>query len=52
MWPDYGYDERFPSFGGNFEIVKLARFHSPDITAFLEELASDPKRFYTYRWTA
>jgi hypothetical protein len=42
MWPDYDDDERFLSFGGNFEVVKLARFHSPDITAFL---ASDPKDF-------
>ncbi|KAJ7797311.1 hypothetical protein B0H14DRAFT_3887154 [Mycena olivaceomarginata] len=47
---DYGKDARFPSFGGNFEIVKLARFRTPDMTVFLESLASDPEQFYNFRW--
>jgi hypothetical protein len=45
---DYGKDACFPSFGGNFE---LARFRTPDMTVFLESLASDPeRRFYKFRW--
>ncbi|KAJ7368758.1 hypothetical protein DFH08DRAFT_928814 [Mycena albidolilacea] len=47
---DYDKDARFPSFGGNFEIVKLARFRTPEMTVFLGSLASDPERFYKFRW--
>ncbi|KAJ7368732.1 glycosyltransferase family 15 protein [Mycena albidolilacea] len=48
--PDYGREASFPMFGGNFEIVKLSRFQTLEATAFLESLASDPERFYKFRW--
>ncbi|KAK6997524.1 glycosyltransferase family 15 protein [Favolaschia claudopus] len=48
--PDYGLDAWIPSYGGNFEVVKLSRFQTPEVKAFLDNLASDPTRFYTYRW--
>jgi mannosyltransferase len=46
----YGTDAFFPGYGGNFEIVKLSRFRTPDAIAFLDDLASDPHRFYRFRW--
>ncbi|KAJ7110286.1 nucleotide-diphospho-sugar transferase [Mycena crocata] len=48
---NYGHGLEFPAYGGNFEIVKPARFRTPEMTAFLNELASDPGRFYHNRWT-
>ncbi|KAJ7754469.1 nucleotide-diphospho-sugar transferase [Mycena metata] len=50
LLPGYGTDVGFPGYGGDFEIVRLARFQTPEVTAFLKELASEPKRFYYSRW--
>ncbi|KAK7048181.1 nucleotide-diphospho-sugar transferase [Favolaschia claudopus] len=47
---DYGSDEFIPAYGGNFEVVKVPRFQTPEVRAFLESLASDPERFYRHRW--
>jgi hypothetical protein len=43
-------DVNFPSYETNFDLVKVPRFRTPEMTEFLYELASDPKRFYWYRW--
>lgn len=55
-WPgntwDFGRDANFPSYQTNFDLVKLERFRTPEMLAFLEELASEPRRFYWYRWGA
>ncbi|KAJ7470975.1 nucleotide-diphospho-sugar transferase [Mycena latifolia] len=51
LWPDnFGKGQAFPAYGTNFDLVKLSRFHTPEMTAFLDELSSDPKRFYWHRW--
>ncbi|KAJ7740866.1 glycolipid 2-alpha-mannosyltransferase-domain-containing protein [Mycena olivaceomarginata] len=44
------YRRILPRVWGNFEIVKLSRFRTPDAMAFLNDLASDPHRFYRFRW--
>ncbi|KAJ7045292.1 glycosyltransferase family 15 protein [Mycena alexandri] len=51
FWPNnFGQAENFRSYETNFDLVKVPRFRTPEMTAFLDELASDPKRFYWYRW--
>jgi mannosyltransferase len=51
LWPQgFGADANFPSYETNFDLVKVPRFRTPEMTEFLYELASDPKRFYWYRW--
>ncbi|KAF7362901.1 Nucleotide-diphospho-sugar transferase [Mycena venus] len=51
FWPNnFGVAENFRSYETNFDLVKVPRFRTPEMTAFLDELASDPKRFYWYRW--
>jgi mannosyltransferase len=51
LWrTDFGVAENFRSYETNFDLVKVPRFRTPEMSAFLEELASDPKRFYWYRW--
>ncbi|KAJ6550164.1 nucleotide-diphospho-sugar transferase [Mycena capillaripes] len=51
FWPNnFGEAENFPSYETNFDLVKVPRFRTPEMTAFLEELASDPTRFYWHRW--
>ncbi|KAJ7754684.1 glycosyltransferase family 15 protein [Mycena maculata] len=54
VWPgkahEYGLGANFPSYETNFDLVKLSRFRTPEMTEFLAELASDPRRFYWYRW--
>ncbi|KAJ7709764.1 nucleotide-diphospho-sugar transferase [Mycena rosella] len=47
---NFGQGHDFPSYGTNFDLVRLSRFRTPEMTAYLDELASDPKRFYWYRW--
>ncbi|KZP29785.1 glycosyltransferase family 15 protein [Athelia psychrophila] len=37
-------------YNNNFEIVKLATFHRPDVRQWLEDLTSVPERWYKYRW--
>ncbi|KAF7333269.1 Glycosyltransferase family 15 protein [Mycena sanguinolenta] len=51
FWP-LGFGERvnFPSYETNFDLVKVPRFRTPEMQDFLSDLASDPKRFYWYRW--
>lgn len=53
-WPgkDYARNVNFPSYQTNFDLVKVPRFRTSEMLAFLEELASDPRRFYWYRWGA
>ncbi|KAJ7858260.1 hypothetical protein B0H14DRAFT_3635593 [Mycena olivaceomarginata] len=46
----FGAGVNFPSYETNFDLVKVPRFRTPEMTEFLHELASDPKRFYWYRW--
>ncbi|KAJ7508805.1 nucleotide-diphospho-sugar transferase [Mycena galericulata] len=46
----YGHGVFFPSYRTNFDLVKVPRFQTPEMTAFITELASDPLRFYWYRW--
>jgi mannosyltransferase len=51
LWPNnYGLGMNFPSYETNFDLVKVQRFRTPEMTAFLHELSSDPRRFYWYRW--
>ncbi|KAJ7438012.1 hypothetical protein B0H11DRAFT_2106021 [Mycena galericulata] len=53
FWPGsagFGHDIAFPSYRTNFDLVKVPRFQGPEMTAFITELASDPLRFYWYRW--
>ncbi|KAJ7658258.1 glycosyltransferase family 15 protein [Mycena polygramma] len=51
FWPNnYGVGVNFPSYETNFDLVKVPRFRTPEMTAFLDDLASDPRRFYWYRW--
>ncbi|KAK7036367.1 glycosyltransferase family 15 protein [Favolaschia claudopus] len=53
FWPGgdrFGLGENFRSYETNFELVKVERFTSLEMREFLEELASDPKRFYWSRW--
>ncbi|KAF8194775.1 glycolipid 2-alpha-mannosyltransferase-domain-containing protein [Mycena galopus ATCC 62051] len=51
LWPlGFGVGVNFPSFETNFDLVKVPRFRTPEMTDFLHDLASDPKRFYWYRW--
>ncbi|KAJ7355207.1 glycosyltransferase family 15 protein [Mycena albidolilacea] len=51
LWPQgFGAGVNFPSYETNFDLVKVPRFRTPEMTEFLYELASDPKRFYWYRW--
>ncbi|KAJ6607915.1 glycolipid 2-alpha-mannosyltransferase-domain-containing protein [Mycena sp. CBHHK59/15] len=51
LWPsNYGQGANFPSYETNFDLVKVSRFRTPEMTAFLDEIASDPRRFYWYRW--
>ncbi|KAJ7662869.1 glycolipid 2-alpha-mannosyltransferase-domain-containing protein [Mycena rosella] len=50
-WPNhFGEGQNFPSYETNFDLVKVPRFRTPEMTAFLEELASEPRRFYWHRW--
>ncbi|KAK7060023.1 glycosyltransferase family 15 protein [Favolaschia claudopus] len=46
----FGQGVNFPSYETNFDLVKVERFRTPEMTEFLYELASVPKRFYWYRW--
>ncbi|KAK6981585.1 glycosyltransferase family 15 protein [Favolaschia claudopus] len=53
FWPGgdrFGLGQNFRSYETNFELVKVERFTSLEMREFLEELASDPKRFYWSRW--
>ncbi|KAJ7114538.1 nucleotide-diphospho-sugar transferase [Mycena crocata] len=51
LWgSNFGEGENFPSYETNFDLVKVPRFRTPEMTEFLSELASDPKRFYWHRW--
>lgn len=52
VWPgpDYARDVNFPSYQTNIDLVKVPRFRTSEMLAFLDELASDPRRFYWYRW--
>ncbi|KAJ7830184.1 glycolipid 2-alpha-mannosyltransferase-domain-containing protein [Mycena olivaceomarginata] len=52
LWPggNFGLAQNFRSYETNFDLVKVPRFRTPEMSAFLDELASDPKRFYWYRW--
>ncbi|KAF8191933.1 nucleotide-diphospho-sugar transferase [Mycena galopus ATCC 62051] len=52
FWPynNFGEGQNFNSYQTNFDLVKVPRFRTPEMTAFLDELASDPKRFYWSRW--
>ncbi|KAJ6492250.1 glycosyltransferase family 15 protein [Mycena sanguinolenta] len=51
FWPNnFGQATNFLSYQTNFDLVKVPRFRTPEMTEFLTELASDPKRFYWYRW--
>jgi len=50
LWGNYGKDQYFPSYDTNFDLVKVAAFRTPKVTAFFNELASDPTRFYWSRW--
>ncbi|KAJ6574495.1 hypothetical protein B0H19DRAFT_1063447 [Mycena capillaripes] len=43
-WVDFGQAENFWSYETNFDLVKVTRFRTPEMTAFLDELARDPKR--------
>jgi mannosyltransferase len=54
LWPggNFGLAQNFRSYETNFDLVKVPRFRTPEMSAFLDELASDPKRFYWYRWGA
>ncbi|KAJ7037860.1 glycolipid 2-alpha-mannosyltransferase-domain-containing protein [Mycena alexandri] len=52
FWPNYGQGLGFPGFGGNFEVVRIARFQTPEVKAFFHELQSDQTRFYHIRWSA
>ncbi|KAJ7088825.1 glycosyltransferase family 15 protein [Mycena belliarum] len=52
LWPGEGFaaGANFPSYETNFDLVKVPRFRTPEMRAFLDELASDPRRFYWHRW--
>ncbi|KAJ7243823.1 nucleotide-diphospho-sugar transferase [Mycena haematopus] len=51
FWPlGFGQGVNFPSYETNFDLVKVPRFRTPEMQDFLHDLASDPKRFYWYRW--
>ncbi|KAJ7754471.1 glycolipid 2-alpha-mannosyltransferase-domain-containing protein [Mycena metata] len=50
-WPDYGKGMGFPGFGGNFEVVRIGRFQTPEVKEFFRELESDQTRFYYSRWS-
>ncbi|KAJ7185560.1 glycosyltransferase family 15 protein [Mycena filopes] len=51
LFPNYGNNTSFPAFGGNFEILKVARFRTPEVAQYLRELASDQAHFYWSRWS-
>ncbi|KAJ7185540.1 glycolipid 2-alpha-mannosyltransferase-domain-containing protein [Mycena filopes] len=48
--PDYGKGVGFPGYNGNLELVRLARFQTPEVKEFLDELESNPAGFYHERW--
>ena len=48
-WPE-AENAFYPGYYNNFEIVKLEAFRRPDVQEWLEEVMSDPKRAYKYRW--
>ncbi|KAJ6450929.1 glycosyltransferase family 15 protein, partial [Mycena sanguinolenta] len=51
FWPlGFGQGVNFPSYETNFDLVKVPRFRTPEMQEFFRDLASDPKRFYWYRW--
>lgn len=51
LWPgNFAQGLNFPSYETNWDLVKVSRFRTPEMTAFLDEMASDPRRFYWTRW--
>ncbi|KAJ7174931.1 nucleotide-diphospho-sugar transferase [Mycena filopes] len=51
FWPNnFGEAQNFRSYETNFDLVKVERWRTPEMMAFLDELASEPRRFYWYRW--
>lgn len=49
LTPDMNGND-FPTYYNNFEIIRLESFRRPDIKEWFEEILTDPKRFYKYRW--